>query len=485
MHRFALLILFSLLACNRAVVVAPQPKVPELVYNWQSSTLETLPTLRAGEVVAVRITHINAVCYDVELSVNEKAATENIADFLKLLGYEPPKAEAANALPAKVPAAAVPPRAAPPPNPPRQQLDYIEHFLRQAEVALAKAKADADALTASRKAASNALSGYYKTVCPANGQRGPVDLTTPWNAALPLLGAFVAKAKTDVPIVVDSLTAAKRELGAADALLLAFGASLASDATFQNYLRNTPLERERYQRFLILVPANRDIADKNAASIDAVRKDGETFNEATGAISGAIGKSELGRTVFLKKTTESIDVTITAKPKAGVPALSASIVDQIPFEVYRRHRFLLSAGVALSGLYEHDFQRVNLLDSLGKAYSTFTDRKENHGMAFSPALLSHFTLGRTGSVDWALSGGVATRSVADKTQPDYLVGSSVGINDVALLTIAYHAGRVEHLLLGPVADIKRKPVPDTITRTDAVGDRWGHALAIIMSFRLP
>lgn len=102
-------------------------------YVWRTGELKNVGLLRSGSVVQVRITDINALCYDYEISIAQIAATETLPDIIGLFsGTDIPKA--VGPAPTSGPEAA--PGAGDPKNDADRRLRHIENSLSSVEVRL-------------------------------------------------------------------------------------------------------------------------------------------------------------------------------------------------------------------------------------------------------------------------------------------------------------------------------------------------------------
>ena len=424
---------------------------------------------------------LNTVCYDFEITEKQVAATEKTGDFLALIGAGDLSKLVTSAEPPTPKAQLAP--GAPLPTPPAADFDRIVGHIETAATELLKATPVVNAARQLRNSAKKSLESFYTSACPGGADRGPADLPDRWTQAYVPIKKFLDDSPALATTASDALTNARTRLTSATADLALFRQQAASDAAYKKYLEDNRVRFTNQER---LAEAYSRETIAFSAAVDSIRADVKSLGGVDDGMKKTLAQRSRTRSIYVRDDTESIDVTVAASGKAGIATVKdAKISDAFTVPAFRRLRAFLTAGFLFSSLDEHSYQRETLVDTLGNAYSTFVDLKQNDRVAFAPAILTHMTFARAGVFDFAVTGGIAARSVKDRISPDFLVGVSSGLRDRVVLTAAYHMGRVEKLLIGDPEEVRKAGVPDTITRNGAVGDPWRGAFAVTLSYRLP
>jgi hypothetical protein len=119
-------------------------------------------------------------------------------------------------------------------------------------------------------------------------------------------------------------------------------------------------------------------------------------------------------------------------------------------------------------------------------YSTYVNRAPGRGIGFSPVLQTNVAFPEIFSSGVSMHGslGVASRSVNGRVSPEFIFGVGTGFLDHFLVTVGYHLSRDETLLLGNAAEVAQRPVPTTVTDSDAVSEIWRSSMAMTVTLKL-
>lgn len=507
------------LAPKAANGIAPPPKpipatltLPEdrLEYNWLTASWTRYRTVRAGQTVTVVITNINRLCYNFTFADRQIAAKEETAAFLTLLNanetalqalakelYEPKAAPAPDGKKAdgKTPAAPAAvhgalfnaPKANPLDDPrfdeAKKILGEAESYARSAFAALGTAGTILKAQIAAGEAARKSLAAFYDGACPGGDIRGVTNAGALWAAATPGIDAFVSGIGAAIAQAEKSIASSRDEAKIADARLVELRRR-SGEPDIRDFLA-FPVVLDRLRGVVTQLEGYAIVADKQTEPIKPLRQDAGVLGAALKAIPTQLSATTYVKMIPVWPESESLNIITTASGKSDISNVKSSKIEDVQdIPTYRRNRAFMSAGFMFSSLEEHDFQRANLIGSDGKPYSTFVDKKSNRNMAFSPTILTHMTLGDYRGVGFAGSAGLGARTVGGRLSPDFVLGGSTMIRDLAVLTLAWHRGRIERLLIGDAGTIRKSAVDSSVTREGAVGETWGDALALIFSVRV-
>jgi len=454
-------------------------------FNWRTQSLDSIQRVNAGTTVMVRIVGVSLLCYDYVVTINQNRVTEQTLDLARLMGGLTTAGDLLGTAGA---------REDPVVPQPKNEAQKLAADLLQAAVEssaagrgqLQTATALVAAMAAARKAAQDAMEAYYKAACVGRG--GPAEEVGKAREAAEQAGNQFIDLLADTKPVETALDHAKRHVDEVARALRRIRES--KDPGFVEY--------RAVDGVAVALSGLEDFVELNAPKVEARRKDVEALKKDRVAVQAAVEVARknpvdqaIARTVSLYDNTESVDVTIAATGKESMPLTKGvKHEDKFSFQVHRRNRFFLSGGVLISRLDEHRFDRVNVVDTTlaDGAYSTFVDKRGSSSLAFAPTILGNLTLGELrigeGVLDLMLSSGAAIREVAGRTAPDFVAGLSAGVGDRVVVSVAWHIGRVEQLLIGDPATIKEQPVPESITRDAAVGEKWGHSIGVIFSYRI-
>ena len=477
----------SLLAAGLTLVVLPalvRAQSRDTVhYNWTTNDLVALPRVSSGSTLLLRITGLNQFCYDYRLTINQVESVHNLPDILKFLGGQMDSAPVPAALAGgtKMDPMSLTFRNA---SDAEQLLTGAESSQEKAHTALTSAVATLNAIVEAAAKVKERAAALEKAACPGGGSRGPAAT----GVAQPLsdLTAAVTALVTLLPgrsRATDSLTAATKHLEAArlDEQLV----GRASDARSVAFRNAHAARIGNLDKGLDALEADlkktREGTLPQAKSIDA-----GAITTALAHDSTAMARDSIQRILVVGDNTDSVVVAIKATGKESLSSVKGAVIDGgFTVPVRRRHRMFLSAGFMFSTLDEHSYRRSNRLvgNQPDSTFSTFIDRSNNRNTAFAPIFLVNMTLGRWLGTDLVVSGGVASRKVADDLAPDFLAGLSFGVSDKLVISILGGMGRVERLLLGDPRSVKKRPVPAAIEFEAAVGRQWKGQLAVAVSYR--
>lgn len=457
-------------------------------FNWRTQSLDSIQRVNAGTTVTVRIVGVSPLCYDYVVTINQNRVTEQTLDLARLMGG---LTTAGDLLGTEGAREDNPVRAVPTPKNEAQKpaADLLQAAIDSSDAGrgqLQIATALVATMAAARKTAQDAMEAYYKAACVGRGGQ-PEEVGKAREVAEQAGNQFI-ELLADTKSVETALDHAKRHVDDVARALTRIRES--KDTGFVQY--------RALDGVAVVLSGLADFVELNAPKVEARRKDLESLKKDRVTMQAAVEVARknpvdlaIARTVSLYDNTESVDVTVAATGKESMPLTKGvKHEDKFSFQVHRRNRFFLSGGVLISRLDEHRFDRVNVVDTTlaDGAYSTFVDKRGSSSLAFAPTILGNLTLGelRIGEavLDLMLSSGAAIREVAGRTAPDFVAGLSAGVGDRVVVSAAWHIGRVEQLLIGDPATIKEQPVPESITRDAAVGEKWGHSIGVIFSYRI-
>ena len=409
---------------------------------------------------------------------------ERLADWLSILGGKDPSTVFAEEGKQLVSASL----GVPPPNDPAEKAAHdwltveVWERLERAAAAYGEAQTSLVAGAKVRKGAKEAIEKLYQSACGSANKRGPgaKELDRIWNAAKPALDQF---GQLDLKSPADILTRAENEATLANSGLERF---FKFDLPgFVSYRAREDVKKFTPSMTLLVKSLPTSIAEARSTSLSPLLTDQKVVLAALEGIPTALGKTEWQQSIGIDDDTDRLTVSIRASGKENVPPVKGSVIeDRLSVSVTRLNRFVLSAGIMLSSLDEHDFQRTILQDTTGSIYSTFVDRRANTHIAFAPGIMASLVFAEWHGIGLHVTSGVAARSVNNRVSPDFVVGGGASLADKLFLTLAYHMGRTERLLLGPADSVAGRPVPDEITRDAAVGEQWQGAFAVTFSYRL-
>jgi hypothetical protein len=436
----------------------PQKKSVKLVgtYDWQYQDFEPGERAKSGELVRLKVTGLNLLCYDYQITVNQFSSPKteiNVLGQLRTLAgpevAKPDTTQLEEAVEGEEGVVEV------------ERVNPIEE-VRDVQRGLSE-------LSEKSEAAKRALRAFTVAVCGPRPGFTRAEKLKFWAATKDTLDAFTGSAGL--------LAQSQRQLEDALAEL---------DRLEEQATRLKPQVRAR------LRAARRSARSLSGTTIPALQKDVQSIRELAPLVAAQLADEPVSRYVLLTQDTDSLRLAVVATGKTGIPEVTEKTVTDPPISisVTSRFRVFLSAGVLFSSLDEHDFERVNLpvveIDTTqaDSTYSTIIDKERNTEFAFAPAFLANISLGDWEGVSVLGSLGLAGRSVNGTLSPDFLAGGSVGVFDRALLTIAWHLGRVEQLLLDDPESVSERPVPTSIVLDTVVSERWRSGAALVLSFRL-
>lgn len=463
-------------------------------YSWRSQSLVKSPPLRSGQRVTLVIRDLNRVCFDYETTIAQQQASSSAAAFIPYLTgtgalqqeatkpAKPDESEKSPSSPRGAPAAAGTTRTL---SSVKIDVLKVDSSMAASETLLKAGRAVVEGLRLSEKRAIAAHDTFVATACPGGVARGPKDLEAEWAKQKTEVDGFIDAVKVGQDGATKQLKDAGKSIELAKALLTVFELRLDSDATYRAWRRKPASELWLRGARAFLETANADLKQLGEALTTIVANKG-LLATASPKLATAVRPDSVVRIVSLKRDTDQLNVTIKATGKSDVTrAKGTTIEDKLELPVTVAHRFSLSAGMLFTFLPESEYQRTSVLDADGKSYSTFLDTKGNRVFAFAPAVLSTVSLYDWHHASVAFSGGVAVRTVGEKTTPEYLLGPTVSVRDQVFLTVGLHVGRVERLLIGEPESVRKLPVPDEITRAGAVGSNWKSAWSFVLSYRVP
>lgn len=501
---------------------------PDFVVDWRDKRSDQLHELRAGQQIRIRIEDLAPLCYSYTIKINQvpwlEQASFSVAGILQgdvdlpkeltIGGKSADTVAAANAKAAVSATGSAVDRirgdaAA---NSPYhtlfqkgkktlapgtfgnvlQRLVGVDRKISESIAAFGAARAATEKLLKARAAATKAIAAFVKGACQ-QGERGSLhgEATSSWTSSLEVINAFAESA--DFSTMSTSLERSIELAAAADSLL---GCVLAEDdLAFRLYLesKDGALTIQRY--LMLLSQLRSQVKSQLSDVVTTLKKDRAATQAAVKSLNElAAMPDHWEQPRFLVATTDKIEVSITATGRT----LPNDVTPPTTTETYsapvrRRARVSNSVGVAFTTLAGLDYARVNLPrfraggDSMAikdSTYSTFVDRDGSRGVAAAPFLLTHVTLFDVHEYSFALSGGVGARSVHGQSGPEYLMGLSTSVGEQVFITLAWHRGRRERLLLGDPATVSRRAVPTSITDDSAIGIGWASAFAAVISWKI-
>jgi hypothetical protein len=465
------LFLVAVLLGSRA---AAQDSIPLVQYDWHDQRLTQRKPPRTGDRGVIEITGLNRVCFKYSFTINQQTSKDDLSTYAANFKVATPAGGAAKALaPDSITRSVF--RA----DPGEVLLDRISKFSIQAITLLAEADGSTTAYRDGIANLASAITTFYAAACNSGFGRGPNEAGLRAIAATAAHAASAfASATADLQHVDATLVAANAAIDSGKKILQAFnkGAFPTSAALKQ---RGSDLDDA--------LSAAGATWSTDTGVVNAVKK-----NRQTALLFDALVKGEAPgvqrQFIAVGDNTDSLVIQVSAQPQDSLPASvkPGKWGDTLHIPVRRRYRFVVSAGFLISGLRQHDYERVNVPNpSAGRdsTYSTFADRQHNTLLAFAPAAIGSLSLLNFDPIEVYASTGVAARSVNNSVSPDFVIGPSVGVRDRVLLTVGLQVGRVERLLIGTPSVIESEPIAPSITQDNAVGVQWKTALAFIFSYR--
>lgn len=192
----------------------------------------------------------------------------------------------------------------------------------------------------------------------------------------------------------------------------------------------------------------------------------------------------------LGRNVEAITIKVTRRSLND--SSEATVDRRIP--VMRRFRLHFSTGIVATKVSSRHFDRVNrqVVDESGKqldsTYSTWAHISGDSQNVIAPALFVSASLMKSDGVSVGFSLGTVLRNVnAAGNSLEPMIGAYASILDRIFLHAGLHVGREEVLLLAERKDwnsVADRPVPASVTRSDAVGIRWQREGYFGVSIRL-
>jgi len=475
--------------------------------NWKTKEVRQGRILRGNSQGSLLLERVNHVCYAVTTSVNQIAApAEQTAKLAELLSKMTPMPGAIDA--PKAPKDTTIQKSETPAKPPTakdtiadpykevrsrlrhvaDRMDSVEHLLETSEKQLA-------AVTGLQRAAKAALTEFYAIACPSGKRGAEFDV---------MKTAFDSKSVEFRPYIesTNSLAEAKRTLEMSAAALDSVSRDFAdligsADPTIHAYVNaeDTPtipggaaLRRAIKAR---LTAATATLNQHRKEVNDALVADRSAFTEQIDTIRSQLNEPDWERfTPYIKDGVDGLEITVTSTGRSGIPGIAgSSLADKYEIPVVRRARVMNGIGILLTTIPERDYERVTRPRFAGdtnivkdSTYSTY-ELRAGGTAAVAPLVQTGVSVYDLDDGTLYLSGGIAMRSVNNNVLPEYIVGVAGGVLDKLLLTVGWHWGRRERLLLGEPSEVRRRPVPAGITDGSAVGTEWKNGFAAAISWR--
>lgn len=463
------------------LLLLPQAlKAQTFTYHWRTQETELPGKLKSGQTLKLKVSDLNRLCYSYEVTTKEYRSPIVLPDVIGF--FSGTNIPASPELP--TPSQQEPPAGTMTTSQQgiQEDIERIEGLLDIAETRLKLSGELLNGVAKAQQGADKAIAALYAVACTA-GARGPGP--DGQAAELAKVGSTVTDLVAKLPDVKTADTAsatALSQVSKAKALI-----ELLPPAKDM-----TPEQVTRTKGVIARAAQDQSLGEsiRSNALAAAQKVDGNGYEARAAAIKSLSAVEDIARDIPISDDADSLGVLVRAIGRADVPSVKGTVLENpFNFLVKRLHRTFLSGGFLLSTLDNHDFVRANRSANVASkpdsVYSTFIDRRADGSVAFSPTVLINEALAESNGVSLYGSAGVAARSVGGRVSPDFLVGGSLGVADIILVTAALHIGRVQTLLLGDAAEVAGKPVPQTITPDQAVGERWRTAFALVVTVRLP
>ena len=469
-------------ACSRATTSAKSGVadvsigkriVEQKWHDWSTSRIDRV---YGGEVVTIRVTDVNRLCFAYGLSINEVPTTEKHVNWTDIL----PKKDDASEKPEE---------------PAQIAIDGVSaddnRRLSAAASAIAAEFAGDERLRLARIARNRAVAAvdlFQASACPKAGKGLPASsLRDSWETVV-------------LPRIIElrQLVAAPMSAGSSRVDLIN---QLTSRIVAPNIGTNATQARQELARQLGNVVADAVKArENNQDEWGKLQAASDSLVQANRIVQPRLESLEYLHTFRVGPRTDSVIGILKAVPEDP----DSAIVDTVRIAVRRRLREFVSTGFMLSAIGSSDIQSVNSIIQVPRRnedgeviegddgnpltqdsiVSRYADVGGAGTLSFAPTLLAHMVLTATQFADLGITVGTAVRTVNKQLAPEFLVGITIGLGDRFTVNPMWHWGRVEKIA-DDIAELQEpRGVPEVIKRESAVRTKWKDGPALVFSIRI-